>query len=95
MPKTIDPRPASWRAPPPPKGTIRYANVICRPTRIPGGVMLVSDEPKRVFFATTAGVLECPRDGELTLEQAAAKGVLIDCNAQIVERAIEALGEAS
>jgi hypothetical protein len=65
---------------------MKYCNVQVTPTRIPGGIMLVSKTPLRVFFATPAGVCECPRDAK-TLEEAAKAGVLIDCNPRIVELA--------
>lgn len=73
---------------------IKYANLMLKPSRIPGGVMLLGEDPARgprIFFVNEKGVHECSRDGSKTIEQLAATGVLIDCNPAILAKALAAL----
>lgn len=73
---------------------LKYANLMLKPSRVPGGVMLLGEDPlrgPRIFFVNDKGVHECARDGSKTLEQLAETGVLIDCNPAILAKALAVL----
>jgi hypothetical protein len=73
---------------------LKYANLMLKPSRVPGGVVLLGDDPlrgPRIFFVNEKGVHECDRDGKKTLEQLATTGVLIDCNPAILSKALALL----
>jgi hypothetical protein len=73
---------------------IKYSNLMLKPSRVPGGVLLVGDDKLRgirFFFVNEKGVHECPRTG--TVEQAIAGAVLVDCNPRVLEACLKRLAE--